>query len=154
MYTPLLALHSATRWLVLLFVIIMLIRSFWAFGATAKYTLWDSRLRVITSSVLHIQLVFGVWLYIISPVVSYFWQHFKQAVHMREIRFFGMEHVFMMLAAIIIMTIGIVKVKRQPTDQLKFKTQLIWFSIGLLIIFTSIPWAFSPLIHRPWIRNF
>lgn len=73
---------------------------------------------------------------------------------MREIRFFGMEHVFMMLAAIIIMTIGSVKVKRQPTDQLKFKTQLIWFSIGLLIIFTSIPWAFSPLIHRPWIRNF
>ncbi|MBL4676644.1 MAG: hypothetical protein JKY70_10635 [Mucilaginibacter sp.] len=153
MYLHLLALHSSTRWLLLLFVIIVLMRSFWALRRKSKYTLADERLRAITTSVVHIQLLLGVLLYIISPIVRYFWQNFKQAVHMREIRFFGMEHIFMMLLAIIILTIGSAKAKGQLTDKLKFKTQLVWFSIGLIIIFSSIPWAFSPLTHRPWFRH-
>ncbi|WP_233524547.1 hypothetical protein [Mucilaginibacter conchicola] len=132
----------------------MLIRSFWALLTKSQYTKADNSLRAITASVLHIQLLLGTWLYIISPVVKYFWQNFKQAVHMREIRFFGMEHIFMMLLAIIILTIGSAKAKRQATDQLKFKTQLMWFGIGLLLILSSVPWAFSPLTHRPWLRAF
>lgn len=154
MYLHLLALHSATRWLVLLFVIIMLIRSFVALRLKSRYTKADHILRTLTELVLHIQLVLGVWLYLISPVVSYFWQNFKMAIHMREIRFFGMEHIFMMILAIIIFTIGSAKAKRRVIDEQKFKTQLIWFATGFIIMLTSIPWAFSPLTHRPWFRAF
>lgn len=154
MYLHLLALHSATRWLVLLFVMIVLIRSFWALRAKCDYTKCDSVLRITAASVLHIQLTLGIWLYIISPVVSYFWRNFSKAVHMREIRFFGMEHIFMMLLAMTLFTIGTSKARRQTDPQLKFKTQAVWFAIGFIIMLTSIPWAFSPLTHRPWIRPF
>jgi hypothetical protein len=73
---------------------------------------------------------------------------------LREIRFFGMEHITMMTIAVTIITIGASKAKRKSTDLDKFRTQAIWFTIGLLVILSSIPWAFSPLVHRPWLRGF
>jgi hypothetical protein len=102
----------------------------------------------------HIQLTLGVWLYFVSPVVDYFLNNFGAAVHMREIRFFGMEHITMMIVAVVLLTIGSVKVKRAKEDQKKFKRMLIWYSIVLLIIFLSIPWSFSPFTSRPLYRIF
>jgi hypothetical protein len=93
-------------------------------------------------------------LYCISPVVRYFLTFFKTAVHQREIRFFGMEHITMMLIAVVLITIGSMKAKRQPIDKQRFKTMAIWFTIALIIILASIPWQFSPLISRPYFRSF
>ncbi len=117
------------------------------------FTKFDERMRWITATIAHIQLVIGVWLYFISPVVNYFLHNFKDAVG-QQIRFFGMEHVTMMLTAIVIITIGSAKAKRKNTDGEKFKTMAIWFTIGLLIILTSVPWSFSPLVGRPNFRPF
>jgi multisubunit Na+/H+ antiporter MnhB subunit len=86
--------------------------------------------------------------------VNYFLENFSEAVHMREIRFFGMEHITMMTISIILLTIGSIKVKKKSTDQEKFKTMLIWYSIVLAIIFLSIPWKFSPFTARPYFRFF
>jgi len=96
----------------------------------------------------------GVALYFISPIVSYFIHNFGEAVHNRIIRFFGMEHVTMMLIGIIIITIGGAKAKRKTTDVEKHKTTAIWFTLGLLVILSSVPWSFSPLISRPNFRWF
>jgi hypothetical protein len=63
-----------------------------------------------------------------------------------------MEHITMMVIAITVLTIGSAKAKRKPDDQQKFKTMAIWFTIALVIILTSIPWSFSPLIARPNFR--
>jgi cytochrome b561 len=65
-----------------------------------------------------------------------------------------MEHSLMMVIAIIVITIGSAKAKRKLTDREKFKTMALWFSAGLLIILSSVPWAFSPLISRPYFRPF
>lgn len=73
---------------------------------------------------------------------------------MRQIRFFGMEHITMMMIAITLITIGSAKAKRKTTDEAKFKTMAIWFSIALLLILSSIPWSFSPLTSRPLFRSF
>ncbi|HWZ35774.1 MAG TPA: hypothetical protein VNW51_06410, partial [Mucilaginibacter sp.] len=68
------------------------------------------------------------------------------------IRFFGMEHITMMLIAITLITIGSAKIKQKPTDEQKFKAWAIWYTIALAIIFFSIPWAFSPFTSRPYYR--
>jgi hypothetical protein len=65
-----------------------------------------------------------------------------------------MEHITMMAIAITVLTVGSVKAKRKPTDQQKFKTMAVWFTVALLIILSSIPWSFSPLIARPNFRSF
>jgi hypothetical protein len=60
----------------------------------------------------------------------------------------------MMLTAIVLITLGSAKAKRKATGLEKFRTTAIWLSIGLLLILLSIPWSFSPLIHRPLLRWF
>jgi hypothetical protein len=93
-------------------------------------------------------------LYFISPIVSYFLGHYSEAVHERGQRFFGMEHILMMLIAITFITIGSSNAKRLSHDHQKFKTMAIWFSIALLIILISIPWPFSPIApNRPYFRT-
>jgi uncharacterized membrane protein len=114
----------------------------------------DDIIRHTTATISHIQLVLGVVLYFISPIVSYFLHNLGTAIHERSIRFFGMEHITMMLIGITVITIGSAKAKRQTTDREKFKTMAIWFTIALLIILSSIPWSFSPLISRPNFRGF
>lgn len=154
MYSTLLALHSLIRWFVLASLLLAI---FWAYRGWLSgkiYSRFDNSIRHWTATIAHIQLTLGVWLYFISPVVSYFLSNFSKAVHIREIRFFGMEHSFMMLTAITIITIGSAKAKRKATDREKFKTMAIWFTIGLLIIISSIPWSFSPLTSRPNFRVF
>jgi hypothetical protein len=60
----------------------------------------------------------------------------------------------MMLIAVAVISIGSSSAKRKNTDQAKFKTIAIWFTIGLLIVLGSIPWPFSPLVSRPYWRMF
>jgi len=154
MYQILLPLHSVTRWLVLLSLLFAIYRGYRGWLGNKPYTTVDNAARLFAVNIAHIQLVIGLWLYFISPIVNYFLHNFKEAVHDRQIRFFGMEHITMMLIAIIFITIGSAKAKLKTTDKEKFKTMAIWFTISLLLIFTSIPWSFSPLISRPLLRWF
>ena len=154
MYITLLALHSLVRWLVLTSLLFALSRACYGWVSRKQFSPFDNKVRHWTATIAHIQLSLGIWLYCISPIVDYFLHHFKDAVHQREIRFFGMEHSLMMFIAIIIITIGSAKAKRKATDTEKFRTMTIWFAVALFIILTSIPWAFSPLTSRPHFRSF
>jgi hypothetical protein len=151
---PILALHSLVRWFVVIALLVSIIRAYRGWLSKKSFTRLDNSLRHWTATITHIQLILGLTLYFISPIVSYFLRNFRDAVHEREIRFFGMEHSLMMTIGIVIITIGSVKAKRRQTDIEKFKTMAIWFTIGFLIILSSIPWAFSPLTSRPYFRAF
>lgn len=154
MYSTLLSLHSLVRWLVLTSLLFAIFRAYKGWFSQKEFSRFDNSVRHWTATIAHVQLILGLLLYFLSPIIDYFLHNFKEAVHLREIRFFGMEHSLMMLTAIIVITIGSAKAKRKPTDAEKFKTMAIWFSIGLLIILTSIPWPFSPLTSRPYYRTF
>jgi hypothetical protein len=154
MYNTLLAIHSLMRWLVLISLVYAIYRSYIGWLSKKTFSKSDNSLRHITATIAHIQLIAGVWLYFISPVIDYFLHNFMEAQKQREIRFFGMEHSLMMIVAIAIITIGSAKAKRKPSDQEKFKTVAIWYSLALLIILLSIPWKFSPMASRPYFRMF
>ncbi|QNL52558.1 hypothetical protein H8S90_15610 [Olivibacter sp. SDN3] len=154
MYPTLLALHSSARWFVLISLLFAIIRAYHGWLSRKPFSTFDNGVRHWIATIVHIQLLFGLGLYVISPLVNYFLHHFKEAVHLREIRFFGMEHSLMMLIAVVVITIGSAKAKRKPTAVEKYKTMAIWFTVGLFIILTSIPWSFSPLTSRPSFRPF
>lgn len=154
MYAILLALHSLTRWLVLVSLLYAIVNSYRGWLFHKPWLRSDDIIRHTTATIAHVQLVLGAVLYFISPIVNYFLHNFSTAVHDRIIRFFGMEHITMMLVGITLVTIGSAKAKRKTTDREKFKTMAIWFSIALLIILSSIPWSFSLLISRPNFRGF
>lgn len=154
LYSFLLAFHSFWRWFVLVTLVVSIGRAFWGKKRHRPFAKKDNLLRMLTLISAHIQLTIGVVLYAISPIVSYFWNNFGKAVHERQIRFFGMEHITVMIAAIIVLTIGSSKVKKQKEDYEKFSIMFFWFGIALLLILSSIPWSFSPLTSRPNFRVF
>lgn len=152
MYIIVLTMHSLIRWLVLAGLLFALYRAYHGLAGKRLFSKADNIARIAAATFAHIQLIIGLWLYFISPVVSYFLENFKTAVHERGIRFFGMEHSTMMLGAIVVITIGSVKAKRKATDREKFKSMATWFTIALVILLINIPWPFSPFAARPYFR--
>ena len=142
------------RWLVLVSLFFSLFRAFTGLRRRRVFSKTDNAVRHWTATIAHIQLMLGIWLYCISPIVAYFFTDIKTAIHERYPRFFGMEHSFMMITAVVLITIGSMKAKRQKGDDQKFRTILVWYGIALLVILSSIPWSFSPLISRPLWRGF
>lgn len=154
MYTIVLAIHSLTRWLVLASLVFAIFRAYRGWLTNATFAGFDNKVRHVTATIAHVQLVLGLWLYFISPLTTYFLNHYSDAVHNRELRFFGMEHITMMLLAITIITIGSVATKRKTGHRRKYRTMAVWYTIALLIIISSVPWSFSPVVSRPNFRGF
>lgn len=154
MYSTLLTLHSGVRWLVLASLLFALFLAFRGWFLKKTFGKLDNSIRHITATIAHVQLTLGIILYCISPVTQYFLANFKEAVKNREIRFFGMEHSLMMVIAVTLITIGSMKAKRRTPDNQKFRTMALWYGTALLVILSSVPWWFSPLVSRPMFRWF
>lgn len=151
----LLFLHSSLRWVLLISIIAAIFNAIKNLGGGGLFTQTDDKLRKATMLLAHLQLLIGLWLYFISPEVNSLFSNFGDAVKVRNVRFFAMEHSLAMLIAIVLVTIGAVRTKRMKTDKAKLRSQLIWFAIALLIIFMMIPWSFlSFSIPRPFFRGF
>lgn len=119
-----------------------------------SFTLADNRVRHITATIAHIQLALGYVLYFNSPLIAYFRGNYQEAIRQFDYFFFGVLHVILMSVAVIVITIGSSSAKRSVTNQGKFRIMTLLFALGLLIIFIAIPWPFSPLAHRPYLRTF
>lgn len=154
MYYTLIVLHSLVRWLVLVVLLLAIYRSWRGWLGRKGFTKWDNTLRALTITLAHVQLTIGVWLYLVSPLIKSFLHNYSTTVGIRGIRFFGMEHSLMMILAVTFITIGGSQARRRSMDGQKFKAMAIWFTIALVVIFVSIPWPFSPMAERPWIRTF
>jgi len=152
MYQTLIYCHHWMRWLVLVSLVLAVYRAYKGTFTQTAFSKRDDQLRHWTATFTHIQLMLGIVLYFQSPVTKYFLSHFKEALHNIEISFFGLIHSSLMLIAIVLVTIGSAKSKRQLTDQQKFKTMLIWYSSAFILIFIAIPWPFSPFANRPYFR--
>lgn len=149
MYSFLLPVHSVFRWAVVLSLAYAIFISAKGYLYKNTFTKISNAIRHWTATIAHIQLIIGIILYVKSPFVK---QFYTTANNTGETLFFGLIHIVLMLLAIAFITIGSAKSKREKTDQAKFKTMLIWFSLATLLILLAIPWPFSPLANRPLIR--
>lgn len=152
MYQTLTFLHSTFRWLVLLSLLYAIFIAYKGYFSNKEFSKTDNSVRYLTATIAHIQLILGIIFYSQSPIIKYFWGNFDEAKASFELLFFGLIHIFLMLFAIVLITIGSAISKRKPTDKEKFKTMLIYFFIALLIILIAVPWPFSPFANRPYFR--
>ncbi|MEL7124028.1 MAG: hypothetical protein AAFO07_31610 [Bacteroidota bacterium] len=154
MYYYLILFHSLFRWLALIALILTIGQALIGYSKKKNFLKRNNLFRHGTATLFHIQLIIGVLLLVKSPIVQYFWRDFKSGIENIELLFFGLWHPFLMLISIVVITIGSAKAKRETEDTKKFKTILIWYSIGLIILFLAIPWSFSPFVSRPNFRAF
>jgi NADH:ubiquinone oxidoreductase subunit 2 (subunit N) len=130
--------HSGLRWVVLGLLVYAI------FNALRKkdfYTKSDRLVNMFAMVSLHIQLVIGLILYFTSVKVSFVEGWMKNQL----LRFYGMEHILLMIIAIVLVTIGHAKAKRASEPSKKHKTILLFYAIGLILIIASIPWPFRQL---------
>ncbi|MBO0930625.1 hypothetical protein [Fibrella aquatilis] len=152
LYSVILLLHNALRWLVLGSLLGVLVSAYSGLLRRRPYTPTDQTLRIVATSIAHTQLLLGIYLYTISPIIRYYWQTKPSFGQAPELSFFALIHLSLMLTAVVLLTIGSSKAKRQTSAPDQFRTTAIYFTIGLVLILAAIPWPFSPLAARPWVR--
>lgn len=134
--------HSGLRWIALILLLVSIVKFWPGMKGNKTFTAGDKKLGLFTMITMHLQLVVGIILYIIGkwyePLPAEVTDATVKSVH----RFFGMEHITMMLLAIVLITIGYSKAKRAASDKLKFKNMAVFFLVGLVLILGSIPWPF------------
>ncbi len=141
MYSMLKHAHSGFRWLVLVLLVIAIFNAYTKWQNRKDYTSSDKKKSLFAMIFTHIQLLIGLVLYFMSPLVSFQEGFMKEAIT----RFFTIEHTTIMVLAIAVITIGYGKAKRKEDDSQKFKTTFIYYLIGLILILVSIPWPFRGL---------
>ncbi|HTL82213.1 MAG TPA: cytochrome B [Bacteroidia bacterium] len=132
--------HSALRWVLLIFLLITIFKSMSGWLGKKTFTSSDRKLAVTTVIFAHLQLIIGLILYFQGKWYQSIdtTDEMMKSVH----RFFGMEHVTMMLLAIIFITVGSASSKRASSDTRKHKRIFVWFLISLVVILAAIPWPF------------
>jgi hypothetical protein len=152
MYNYLITIHSVFRWLVLISLVTSIVIAVHGTVYKGKFGKLSNVIRHWTATIAHLQLMLGMGLYMISPLlksgassgVSRINDHF----------FFKYIHIGIMILAIVLITIGSAKAKRTVAPDRKYRVMLIWFVAALLLILIAIPWPFSPLATRPYLRAF
>jgi hypothetical protein len=129
--------HSGFRWVVLILLITAIVTAFSKKKAGSPMKSEDKKLPLFTLIATHIQLILGIILYFISPYVVFAADTMKDSLK----RFYTVEHILLMLIAIILITIGYSKGKKTAS----WKPIFTYYLIGLILILISIPWPFRGL---------
>lgn len=145
MYNGLIHAHSGFRWLVVIFLIIAILKSFFAMKNKQAFTKSDNLIALLLLSFTHLQFIVGLAIYFMAGKLASIGDSMKDGA----LRFWSLEHGLLMIVAIVLITIGRVKSKKAATDELKHKKGLVFYSIAFLLIL----WAglIKPyLLGKPW----
>ena len=139
MYTGLQHLHSFFAYLVLLALITAIVVMYLGLSGNKPFQKKDKMFALIGLTATHLQFLFGLILYFVSPMG---YKNLSGATMGDSMsRLYALEHPLMMLIAVILITIGYSKHKKLAEDKRKFKTVFIFYLIGLILILSRIPWS-------------
>ncbi|MEL6133785.1 MAG: hypothetical protein AAFR59_10520 [Bacteroidota bacterium] len=152
MYSTFLIVHNILRWVVLFILVFAILRSFAKLSGNRSWVSSDHRIRLWTVTLVHIQFLWGVVLYFISPLSKQFLSEFPESMGNAGLRHFGLEHTLLMITSVVIITIASARAKRKTKASNKFRIMGIGFLVGLVVMLIAIPWPGSPLGERPLFR--
>ena len=152
-YSIILTLHSFVRWVLVIVAVVAVVRAFAGWLGKKEWTALDSRLGVLLSSSADLQMLLGLILYIfLSPFTQAAFKDFGAAISDPVLRYWGVEHIVMLFAAVVLIHVGQTMAKRAEVA-LKYKWVAIFVGLALLAMLVAIPWPFLPVgSGRPWIR--
>ena len=140
MYSFVLATHNIFRWLVLIFGLLAIIKAFIGWLGKKEWKGLDNTLGLGFTISLDVQVLLGFLLYVISPITRAGFADMGAAMANSDIRFFLIEHILMMVVALVLAHIGRSRTKKADTDVSKHKNAAIFFTIAMLLILAAIPW--------------
>jgi len=129
--------HSYWAYIVLIVLILAVVNAVIGLVQKKEFTHKDFRLGLFTLITTHTQFLIGLILYIVEG-------RFKisgEVMKTPEARLLALEHPIMMILAIVLITVGWSKHKKEVKSESKFKKFVIFFGIALVLILSRIPWS-------------
>jgi hypothetical protein len=146
MYPIVLAIHNIVRWVVVIVGIIAVVRGLIGWLGKREWSSTDRTLGMVFTSAIDIQLLLGLFLYVfLSPITKSMFQNLSQAMSNPGMRFFGLEHAFFMILAVVLAHVGSALSKRASETTAKHRAAAIWFGLALIVVLLGMPWM-RPLL--------
>jgi hypothetical protein len=141
MYSVLIFLHSWLRWILLIVGLIVIIKSYAGWFSNKNYLKSDNTMAVILVALFHTQLILGLLLYIFfSPIMQSAFQDFSAAMKDSQLRYWAVEHIFIMLLSIGIAQYGRIRIKKVNLAVSKHRNAAIFFTTAIILVVSRIPW--------------
>lgn len=125
-----LLLHSIVRYFVLIFLLIVIVKSLMGWLNKSEYKKIDDKLSLWLFISTHTQLLLGLILYFVSPIVIFSGASMKDSVA----RYWLVEHSTGMLIAIVLITVARISAKKLADPAAKHKRLFLFNFFALLII--------------------
>jgi hypothetical protein len=130
--------HSYIAALTLAFIILAIVYNIYSMVKKKAFIKTNNLANLLGMVSAHIQLLFGLVLYFVSPLG---FSMFSGAAMKNSLtRLYILEHPFTMIIAVALITLGYLKAKKALDDKQKYKRIVIFYSIGLLLILSRVPW--------------
>ncbi len=129
--------HAVWACLVLFILVATTINSLTKFFGKKEYGAKDMRLALFTLITMHIQLLIGLVLWFVSPSGL---NEIRQNGMGGSMRRLAVEHPTLMIIAVVLVTIGYSKHKKQRLSTPKFKKLAIFYTLALIAVLAMIPW--------------
>jgi hypothetical protein len=143
MYTFFLLVHSWTRWLVLILAVLAIFKALAGWLGQKPFEKQDNIFGASFVGSMHLQLLLGLLLYFVfSPMGLKAIQTLGMGAVMKnaDARYWAVEHITVMILAVVLAQVGRSLSKKAPTDLQKHKKAAIFFGIALLLVLSRIPW--------------
>ena len=137
--------HGYWAYLTLLIVLLATFNALVKHFSNRPFSSPDIRISLFALIVSHIQFLLGLITYFSHPSNGFGALRnpeltMADIMGSSELRLFTIEHPLIMLIAVILITMGYSKHKKQLTSQAKFKSLAIFYTIGLILMLSRIPW--------------
>lgn len=126
--------HSGFRYIVIILILLAIFQSLAGWLGKKAYTEGNRKINLFALISAHTQFLLGLVLYFLSPLVRFGAGVMKDA----EARYWTVEHITMMLFAIVLITIGHSKSKKIVLPESKHRTIAIFYSLAFLVVVIAI----------------
>lgn len=141
-YQWILELHSYLAYVVLAVLFLAVANAILGWAGKKDFTLKkDFRISLFALIFTHMQLLIGLILFFVSPKGLNAITELGMGGLNSAARLVAVEHPFINIIAVVLITIGWSKHKKLLEAKRKFKTITIFYGLGLVFILSRIPWA-------------
>lgn len=141
MYSVVQFVHSYWAYLVLIVLVVATFNGLVKFFGKKEYEGKDMSMALFTLIVMHIQLLIGLVLWFVSPNGLSAIQANGMGGLTSQARQLAVEHPTLMIIAVVLVTIGYSKHKKQRLSTAKFKKIAIFYTLALVALLAVIPWG-------------
>lgn len=137
MYTAIQTAHCIFAYIVLAVLFLAAVNAITGLIGKRLFKDRDLRISLFALIVSHLQLLLGLILYFVSPL------GLESAGEMGNsaLRLTAIEHPLINVIAIVLITIGWSKHKKEESNNGKFKKIALFYTLGLILILSRIPWS-------------